>query len=201
MSQLKQQAGFTIVELMVATTVFSIVMLIGLAAVTQIGKMYYKGVVTSQTQEVARAISNNIAQSVQLSSGEITSPSGASGSFCVGNVRYSYVLDQEIEIDQPHILWSDTLDNCKNVAHPSLLVPMTATPGGVDGKELMGQNMRLSTITLTQFGTTSLYDLTVGVIYGDTGTLLASHQACSGSYLTAQFCAVTNISTTVKKRL
>lgn len=117
----KQQRGFTIIELMIATTIFSLVLMICLAAIMTITRMYYQGTLQARTQNRVREIVDEVADEIRYQPGEIvatadspTSPTrltsavenadGTPGSVnpvepfnydgqhCVGTIRYRYVL-------------------------------------------------------------------------------------------------------------
>ena len=59
------QSGFTLLELMIATTIFSVILLLCTVGLIQIGKTYYKGSAIVRTQNVARDITDNITQAIQ----------------------------------------------------------------------------------------------------------------------------------------
>ena len=50
------QSGFTIVELMIATLVFAMVLLVITVGVMSFTRAYYRGINQSNTQRVARAV-------------------------------------------------------------------------------------------------------------------------------------------------
>ena len=58
LSYFSGQKGFTVLELMIATTVFSVMLLLTTTGMIQIGKVYYKGLVTAKTQDTVRSISH-----------------------------------------------------------------------------------------------------------------------------------------------
>jgi prepilin-type N-terminal cleavage/methylation domain-containing protein len=217
----RSQAGFTIIEVAIATTVFSVVLLLSLSAVAQIGKMYYKGVVTAQTQDISRLISSEIIQNIQLTAGKVGQveasnplpplsvppipqvPQGSTGNFCVGDTLYSFILDVPLSNSQPHVLWADTLANCETAPPAAKIRTLTnANPNGAaGGRELLSPNMRLSKLVVKNINSTSLYAVSLGIVFGDNSVLLSTHDRCTGDYSAAQFCSVVNLDTTVKKRL
>jgi prepilin-type N-terminal cleavage/methylation domain-containing protein len=73
-SEAKSQKGFTIIELMISTVIFSLVLLGASSGIVQIGKKYSKGITYSRTQEVARSTVDEIAQSLQFTSQSIRIP-------------------------------------------------------------------------------------------------------------------------------
>ncbi len=63
--------GFTIVELMIATVVFSLVMVICLVGMVQVSRAYYKGITISKTQEAGRFLMDEISSTIQFSGSSI----------------------------------------------------------------------------------------------------------------------------------
>src|SRR5262249_25193419 len=61
-----RQAGFTIVELMVATLVFSTILIVITYGVLSFTRAYYNGVTNSTTQDTARNIISTISQAVEF---------------------------------------------------------------------------------------------------------------------------------------
>jgi prepilin-type N-terminal cleavage/methylation domain-containing protein len=107
----KRQKGFTIIELLVATLVFSIVLIVVLSAFVQTSRLFYKGVNMDNTQESTRTITQDIADDIKFSQSaptsfliEYSSPTSPSyssvthsGRFCIGLHRYSYQLGQQTD--------------------------------------------------------------------------------------------------------
>lgn len=62
----KAMAGFTIVELTIATAVFATVLLVGLVSFLGVGKVYYKSVSLTQTQAVAQQIVSQLTADIQF---------------------------------------------------------------------------------------------------------------------------------------
>ena len=66
--RINKQNGFTIVELLIASAVFSFVILGASVAIIQISRLYYKGIIVSNTQTSAKAILDSITQAIQYES-------------------------------------------------------------------------------------------------------------------------------------
>jgi prepilin-type N-terminal cleavage/methylation domain len=96
----KREQGFTILELMIATMVFSVVLLLVTAGILQVSRVYYKGLTESTTQSTARNIIDTLAQAIQFSGAEVTETHnvnpGKDDSFCIGNKQYSYRLGSQV---------------------------------------------------------------------------------------------------------
>lgn len=237
MRQLKNnQKGYTIVELIIASSVFSVVLLGASAAMIQIGRMYYKGVIASRTQNTARAVADEISRAIQFSGESVTilddplvvgtgPESVPKGVFCVGNTRYTFLENAQINSDasqrtgytndhrMAHALWKDEVTNpetdCTRVGAPSLVCdnpgPTTdcVDPSLVVGEELLAEHMRLLDLNVQNVGQ-GLWQVDVVVAYGDDNVFDsndATTAKCLGIVQGAQWCAVSTLSTNVYKRI
>jgi prepilin-type N-terminal cleavage/methylation domain-containing protein len=201
--------GFTIIELMVATAVFAIVLVVVTTGIIQITRVYYKGITESTTQETARGIMDVISQAIQFSGSDVvptgTATVGVPAQFCVGNQQFSYILGYQLkdnpvvaQFESHHALVVDTLAGCSSSSTPQDVRDQT-----VNGRELLGPRMRLSDLSVTSLGT-DLYRVHVRVVYGDSDLLnnpTTATAACQGVRAGTQFCAVSDLSTVVKKRV
>jgi prepilin-type N-terminal cleavage/methylation domain-containing protein len=210
--------GFTIIELMIATLVFSVVLLLLTVGVRSFNDAYYKGVTQSTTQSAARTIIEDITQSIQFSGGQVTSPIGTTGSgssvgFCVGDQRYSYLLGWELvtgtanaSLHQTnHALALDSPGECSGLNAQNM------QGASVSGTELLGSNMRVSALSVTQVaGSNNLYKINVRVVYGADDLLYSPSGATPAATAPDatcklqtgdQFCAVSNLSTIVQMRI
>jgi type II secretory pathway pseudopilin PulG len=207
--------GFTIIELLIATMVFSAVLMLITFGVIRFNQAYYKGIVETNTQNTARLVLENVGQAIQFSGESVTSPIGSSGSskgFCVGDQRYSYILGWQL-VDGSA---SATLHQTKHVLvqdAPGLCGGLNAQNvqgGSVNGTEMLGPKMRLSKLSVTPVAGTQLYNIDVRVVYGDDDLLRSpsgaspaatAQDAICKSQAGSQFCAVSELSTVVQKRI
>lgn len=208
--QTKSEHGFTLVELMIATTVFSVFLLIVTTLVLQVTRAYTKGIISSKTQETARVISNELSRAVQFGGSDMFIPAatpapGVTSYMCIGSQRYTYMLGKQLKttITNPpdqtsHVLVADSVSTC-----PSGAGPLTITDTKIQ-RELIGENMRLANLSVSRIGTTNLYTIRVRVAYGDADLLdvpTSQTVLCRGQTGSSQFCAVSELVTTVEKRL
>lgn len=107
MESKEAQRGFTIVELMIAVTIFSITITLISAAIIQIGKYYQQGNTKTRLNSLAREIQTNISQDYQFSGMDpLTATVNISGqphqALCIGTTRYLYSInnDQALYIDK-----------------------------------------------------------------------------------------------------
>ncbi len=214
-------SGFTIIELMIATLVFSIVLLVVTAGIVQFSKAYYKGAITAKTQDTTRSIIDSVSQSIQFG---VSSPQGspeANGTsisyLCAGGNKFIFTPGVQYKTGPPEYT------NAGVYMVPSIGIcegPTVTLPS--DGKQLLNEYMRVTDLTLTGVSDT-LYTIAVTVAYGDNDLFcdrrddatcnvtspvlsdtaladLGSNIRCrqlSGS----EFCAVSSLSTTVRKRI
>jgi prepilin-type N-terminal cleavage/methylation domain-containing protein len=203
----KNTKGFTVVELLVATAVFGVILLVVTVAILQFSRVYYKGVTETNTQETARSIVDKVGQAIQFNGGPVAetplSPSaGTSYRFCTGNQQYSFRLGRQLVESSPganqtyHALVVQDLAACPSQAAQDLSVP------GVTGTELLSTKMRLADIEVRSVGT-NLYRIHVRVVFGDDDLLnnpTATNASCQ-AHQGSQFCAVSDITTVVTKRV
>lgn len=197
MSRINQK-GFTILELLIATMVFSVVFLGATTAILQIGKLYYKGVVSNRTQETVRSGIDSISQQLQFNfeplktpapiDYPVTGPSATTlkfSAYCIGTTRYTYVLNAQVangatdhsydsaNYRLAHALWRDNVATNGCVPADLGLVNPSNTAGalGSDGQEMLAASMRLSDFKLGCDTATSLCTVSLRVIYGDNDLL------------------------------
>lgn len=209
-----QEAGFTIIELLIATTVLTLILLLSTVMITSIGTLYYKGVTLSQTQDSTRSIADQVVQDIQLTSGVVSNGTTTFGStvvsaMCIGTVRYSYILDRQIGTDSTapanqikHVLWRDTVSSGAACLPADItLDPVGSTPATVNGMELVGNKSRLTAFSAVSPLSSSLYAIDVGVAFGDNDLLSGSGATtrCNGG-VADHFCAVSTLSTAAIRR-
>jgi prepilin-type N-terminal cleavage/methylation domain-containing protein len=204
------KAGFTIMELLISTVVFGVVLLVVSTAILQFTRVYYKGITESNVQETARGIADVIAQGIQFSGGPVTdtvpSPTpGNSYAFCIGERQYSYQVGHQLEdgsngsgTKKPHAMVNNYVAGCT-----SSTPAQSMSAASVTGREMLAPKMRLAKMQVTNIGA-NLYQISVKVVYGDDDLLdnpTASSAKCRNIRSGTQFCAVSEITTTVTKRV
>lgn len=190
--------GFTIIELMVAMSVFSVVLLLCMQGFLRIGQAFYKGAALSRTQDNARVIMDEIAGSIRMSGGgeiALMNNVGLSG-YCIGNKTYTF--------------------------HPPTSAPMRSTPdsaalrvqepesGGCRGlslsagREMVDNRMRLERLEINRISE-GLYRVVVRVVQGEDDLIDDvvggdGFRECIGGS-GSHFCAVSELETTVQRRI
>jgi prepilin-type N-terminal cleavage/methylation domain-containing protein len=156
------QAGFTIVELMIALAVLSVLLVMASVIMLQIGKMYSKGVNAAAVQTASRDIVGTISNTLQFSGDEPSScsPMPATGAvtcaahsavetrpggdnqtvyaYCIGTTRYTYVLGPKLSSTPNaqgayHVLWQDKMSSPANTNCYPLNINTAAIPSTCPG--------------------------------------------------------------------
>jgi len=213
----QRNGGFTIVELMIASSVFAVLLLVISAGVMSFTRQYYKGVVTTKTQTTARSIMSEVTQAIQFSSTVYTGLSSGSGSekgFCVDNKLFSYIIGQQV-MDKGGLVvnhqgYHGFVVDSGGSSCTTTTVPMALPLGSALGpgqRELLGDKMRLAALNISVNG--DLYLVRVRVLYGQDSVLSPavtsvtdwSKEACANDSAGSQYCAVSDLTTTIQKRL
>jgi len=217
-SELRQKnGGFTIIELMIASSVFAILLLVVTAGILSFTRQNYKGIVSTRTQTVARSITAEVSQAIQFGSNvNIGLPgSGSEKGFCIDNKLFSYILGQQVMdkggLPANHQGYHGLVVNSSgvscNVTTAPMLLPAVPTLAA-NQRELLGNNMRLAALDVAANG--DLYTIHVRVVYGDDVALSPAvtstttnwpGEHCVGDSNGSQYCAISDLTTTVQKRL
>ena len=211
------QTGFTIVELMIATMVFSVVIFIITAGVLAFTRSYYKGLNSSTTQNTARGVMDAISQAIQFSGKVVVGTDDTkSNYFCTGDYVYMFSLGKEQSSAPSKTNWGlyRGTNTAANGCQP--LLDLTS-----DGVELLGKQMRLSSISVqAQDASKMLWQVSLRIAFGDNDLLCTPNVAdsCSSasslsdaqladpgvqckSQTGSQFCAVSALSTMALQRV
>ncbi len=199
-----KESGFTIVELMVATLVFSVILTVITVGVMSFTNRYYKGANVSTTQNAAQSILDTITQAIQFGSAIVQPTSPTSNYFCAGGYAFTY---------DKGILYTGSQTGL-------YMAPMGSTCAATTtgGKQLLGSNMRITNLTVSNAVSGShLYSVSITVVFGANDLLCSPSQGnCNGSSMTtfwpvsdvqckrttgSQFCAVSTLTTTVEQRI
>lgn len=170
--------GFTIVEFLVASSVFALLLTIALAGFSGVGNLFYKGVSVTQTQSTTANIIRDVSSNIQTAS-TITGPSTAPNGYtyyCIGGIRYTYNLQKELDttIDENLSLGTavnfalvrDSLPGTTGCAPPC--TSGCSAPFAATRQEMLGNRMRLMRFDITPSSSGSkFYNVYATVAYGD----------------------------------
>lgn len=213
--------GFTIIELMIATSVFSIILLVALAGFTAIGRIFYKGITINQTQNVTNQILTDVTQNIQSAASisfSSTSPHYLSGNgysyYCIGGTRYTLNLQHQLDTTQAEDysvggnfgLVRDQLPGATGCTAPCPTA--TGCPVGTlsfnHPVEMLSNKMRLMKLDIASVNG-QLYNVSVVVAFGDDSAFSdptdADKIACQGGQAAQAFCSVNRLSTGVYEGL
>src|SRR5665213_548059 len=168
------QKAFTIVELMIATTILSVILVMATVTMINIGNLYYKGINQARVQDSVRNNTDEVSQQLQLSvlppETPLVNPVPAGDgihqiyAYCIGATRYSYIKNSQIGSDASkhqvaHVLWRDAAPPSGCTQNTGLLnISLTG------GTELIAPNSRLTGFTISL---ASPYSLSISEAYGD----------------------------------
>jgi prepilin-type N-terminal cleavage/methylation domain-containing protein len=220
-----RQKGFTIVELMIATTVFSFVLVVVTAGIIAIGRAYYKSLTSSRVHETARSVMGDVSRSLQFSdtnsvNSQLTDPDNTGVQVrCFGPDRYRYFINQQVNSGN-HGLYrdrrpSDATCNACDASGTDVHGHCIHTNVFSGGQELLGNNMRLLEFYVSN---SEPFNIKIKVAYGDNdlltpyndnGTPINPSGVTAGEAAAAlcklrngsQFCAVAELETTVTSRV
>ena len=200
-SQAARTEGFTIVELMLATMVFSVVLVAITAGVLHVTKQYYRGVTSSATQNTARNITDTVTNAIKFGTGSVETVDGGQTQrdepyvFCAGGYVFVYQLGKQ---------YKPNTENMVGMYVQPMQQSACAVPTTDDGsrRQLLGENMRVTYLRLVQAGGT--YAVTVRVAYGDDDLLrhgpVGNDVQCV-SDTGSEFCAVSGLTASAMRRL
>ncbi len=193
----KQTEGFTITELLLATAVFSAVIVVALSAFLGIGRLFYKGVNMTQNQQTARNIIDIVSSDIQSASTPVVNGTTTSGSkyTCIGSARYVYNIYKPVDL-------SDHNDTAKFGLLRDSVPGSSGCPNPYDAPnsfppnkptELLGNGMRLNAFSVSPNGCTTACSASIDLATGDDnpGTPEAT---CDSAISSSQYCARSKLS-------
>jgi prepilin-type N-terminal cleavage/methylation domain-containing protein len=212
-----KSAGFTIIELLIATAIFSVLLVVITAGIISFSRQYYKGVVSSNTQTTARNIMSEIVQGIQFGStiqANLTDGSNTQG-FCIDDKLYSYVIGQQVSDrganaalhQQYHGFVVDNTNSGCSLSPVPVAVPTSAALSAGQ-RELLGDRMRLTALDIETEDSVT-YKVHIRIVYGEDDLLAPDlsvtpidwpKETCVGD-VGSQYCAVTDLTTTIQKRI
>ena len=193
------QKGFTIVELLIATSVFATVLFIVTYGIIQISRMYTNGFIQTQTQNTAISISDQITKDLEFSSASVNTEKKSSSEnyyyFCTTQNEYYYQpLGGLSEISLAYV-------NGGQCASP------TASPSFINSPH--SQNLLSTSMEILNHssydnqdmltGNSGLYTVGINVLYGNQTNLEYNSNTnqfdCRPTVLVGPFCAIYNLNT------
>ena len=200
----KNPKGFTIVELLIATSVFGVVLLVASAGIIAIGRLYHKNITSANVQEVTSSLMSDVSQTIQFSENyHYDDPladgvPGGPAMLCIGKDRYTFYLNNgDGGGGKDVILSSRPLDN--------------TCPPEPAGQELLGSNDRLLKFAVSG---NNPYKIQLRVAHGDDDLLThynddgsdnsavnVADANCKSGISASIFCSTAQLETSVNKRV
>lgn len=188
----RNYAGFTVIELLIATAVFSVVLLVFVSSFLRISQLFYKGINLSNTQETARNAVQNIANDIQFY-GNSPQFFPAQSYFCIGKHRYTYKVGTQYTPGSSTDI--GIMKENVNACGPG-------APNISTAAELLDPGMQLNNI---QFNNCQFGQCTISmhiVFYGSDPSVLTPNAQdpnaqCSGPDNSTQYCATADYSATI----
>ena len=191
----RSQKGFTILELMIASLVFSTILLLLTYGIIQIGNTYYRGGALVRTQNANRKAIDAISSAIQYGGSDIRPASGViydsasatTGQLCIGNRHFRFKANSQVAAADT--AWAIVSDDTGTACAAS------ANRGA--STELLGEGMRITKLVITN--TDNNYKIELSIAFGDSDLLTGDGLCKSGPG--SQFCATSSFETTVQRRL
>ncbi|MBC7546486.1 hypothetical protein H7171_01940 [Candidatus Saccharibacteria bacterium] len=193
---------------MIATTIFSIILIVITFGVTSFTNDYYKGLNSSSTQNAVGTISTAVTQAIEFGESSPVAISGTSAAWCIGNQAFIYNLGSLVVSSGSSVgLAQASVSGCGGTV---------STTGS---HEMLQANMRVVTFDISQLPDKS-WSLHIKVAHGENDLLCWDYSSCTSSVTAtdhqlvanaatlhcrsssgSRFCAVSELSTTVQRRL
>jgi prepilin-type N-terminal cleavage/methylation domain-containing protein len=205
-------AGFTVIELMIASLVFSVILVVITVGVLSFTNRYYKGVNSAATQAASQSVIDTVTQAMQFGNGsvDITGISASPAYFCAGGSKFVFDKGEK---------YTESASQKGFYVEPQGGAACNSTVVG-GGRQLLGKNMRLADLAITSVST-RFFSVDITVAYGDDDLLCAPSivNSCTTNAPMAateysnrpditckptvgtQFCAVSRLKTSVEKRV
>lgn len=188
--------GFTIVELLIVTTILSVVLLGASFMLIQMGRLYYKGLAASRTQDAARNLVDSIARPLQLG-GDSFTRSDTDNTFCIGSNQFNITSDDGAGTSYP--------EGLKKITRQQITGPCGSATTPASEEALLGENMWLvadDASSVVDYND-PVYTISVRIMYGDRDLMdpdMGEPNGCKGGAAGSQWCASATYTTQVVPR-
>lgn len=215
------QSGFTIVELMIATAVFSVILLIITAGVLAFSKQYMHGQTYSNLQFTARQVSSQVGQDIQFGNGVSTVPANTFttagttttvGCYQIGASVYLYHIGRLVEDNKhglvmvPNQSATGACNSFIPLSNGRLESALNSNPGA---RELLSQGQRLLQFSIIDGTGAGAHVVEIKIASGDddlftpdiTPTFNAWQDVKCKPTDGREYCAITSLKTTALERI
>jgi prepilin-type N-terminal cleavage/methylation domain-containing protein len=191
------QRGFTIVELMIAISVFAVAMILVTAGVIVIGRQYQQGTNRVKLESATREVHQNVTDAIKFAGEEIENPPdiGSWRSTCIGNQQYVYAATP------------DPLSQAAyNGLNRGLFVqtkptgPCTTVLSG-DSKNLLPENAVVLKFSVGGDQVSTVFAAADGDLLNLTSPQTPDDVVCRANIAGKEFCAVVKLDSTALRRV
>lgn len=195
--------GFTIIELLLSTAFFTVVMLMVVAGYVQINRSYVRGLTTKEVQNASRAVVDDISRAIRDADNAQEVDTSGLNRLCFGQTRY--VWNQETDGSFSNVTFSDT-SNFITLARST--APASCTDPIVENQPttevLLDERLEVQYLDVSQIGTTDSFRIKL-VISTKAQGLLEDFERTGEDALCApqrgdEFCDVATLETVVTVR-
>jgi len=185
----KKQAGFTVVEFLIAIAIFSTIMILAITVIMSISKLYQKASYTSQLNSTSRNLHQELAVNLTYHSEYVVLQGTPIKGFCVGNDVYYYQLSSESNI-YPGLY--------KTQKTSSQICNQDRATGGVN---LLPKNGFVTELSINT--DTSMRQINTSFRVGTSDMFEGNNVAnnCRPTLRGGDFCSVVNYNSNVRSRL
>ena len=204
------QNGFTIIEVLIASLVFTTILLLCMEGITRIAKVYVKNSSTTKTSEFVKSFVEEIAQQVRYS----TVTPGYSGTnpvfICVSGKGYKIEINKADTDPAVNPIIKINDPGCSFYSDPTKYTVVANSPEPVAPSGM--RVLKFSLIKTVETG--QLWQIDMRVALGPKDLLIDSANRlltdplsnpatanCTSGVAGSEFCSVINISTTVSRRM
>lgn len=196
----KKQAGFTIIELLLAMAFIAFMILFVVLAIIQSTKLYSKGLAISQINQTGQQVMVDVNRSIRYST-----PMTAPNRLCLGGVSYLWNTDAELNPGPAVNTFSDSTSELRLVsvsdAGGRLCIPPYNSITRGSAKDLVGGDITVLDFSVQQRGKMWDITFTLSTRGNDRGNMAVPNG--SGGFECSpqnQFCAFGEFDTSVYSR-
>ena len=202
---------------MIATVVFSTVLLIATISIIFVSKTYSTSQINIKLQNTTESILTSLSNAIKynkptpINMNYSTAFRNYSGYFCIGNNVYTYYLPSHPSDNEP-LNYTDSLGNTKNEVGLIQSVSTTCGPN-LNGVQLLSNNERLGELDIVPRGNS--YEILISIAYGDDSVLKLPNTTlspnpdgtpnypyyCDVNSFSLSFCSVDTVSSIASSRL
>lgn len=201
------QSGFTIIEVLIASLIFTTILLLCMEGITRIARVYVKNSSITRTSEFVKSFVDEIAQQVRYSTATPYITGSGPILICISGNGYKIELNKADTDPDVNPIIKIRDNSCTLYTNLANYADATYSP-----EAIAPSNMRVLVFSFTQSG--ELWQIRMRVALGpkdllrdQAGLLLTNPSAnlstanCASGTRGSEFCSVIDISTAVSRRM